>query len=55
MVSSNRGIYGIWLFIDGLWKCIVIDELVPVCMGDYPFTRYLNESWIMYVEKAYAK
>lgn len=39
---SHMGLHGIWLFIDGLWECITIDDLLPVVLGDYPFTHYYN-------------
>jgi calpain-15 len=45
---STYGIYGVWLFIDGLWKNIVVDEVFP-CHNKKPvFSRNnSNELWVM--------
>ena len=53
---SSYSYYGIWFFIDGLWKCIVVDDYFPTC-GDRPlFSRNNeNELWVLLMEKAYAK
>ena len=26
---SVYGVYGIWLFIDGMWRCVVVDDYFP--------------------------
>ena len=28
--ESSYGAYGVWLFIDGLWECVTIDDRIPV-------------------------
>lgn len=54
--ESSYGAYGIWLFIDGLWKCIIVDDRIPVVDGSPIFSRANNnELWVILIEKAYAK
>lgn len=31
--------YGIWLFIDGIWECVVIDDLIPTNNNKPIFSR----------------
>ena len=53
---SSYGMYGAWLFIDGIWQCVVIDDLFPTYNGKPIFSRNNeNEIWVMLLEKAYAK
>ena len=53
---SSYSYYGVWLFIDGFWKCIVVDDYFPL-HGGKPFFSRSNggEIWVMLLEKAYAK
>lgn len=37
--QSSYCYYGIWLFIDGLWKCVVIDDYFPLHGGKPIFSR----------------
>lgn len=55
---SEQGIYMINLFFDDEWQQVVIDDFIPMQKDDNPtFARSidLNETWVMLVEKAYAK
>ena len=53
---SSYSYYGVWLFIDGLWKCIILDDYFPTHAGKPIFSRNnKNELWVMLIEKAYAK
>jgi calpain-15 len=46
----------VWLFIDGVWKCIVLDDFFPLHNGKPFFSRNSGpEIWVMLLEKAYAK
>lgn len=38
-VSINGG-YTIWLFIDGYWKKIIIDDQIPTVNGQYVFCNH---------------
>ena len=54
--ESSYGAYGVWLFIDGRWKCVVVDDRFPVHNNKPYYSRnHLNEIWVMLIEKAYAK
>ena len=54
--TSSYGAYGIWLFIDGLWQCIVIDDRFPLKNNKPIYSKNNgNELWVMLLEKAYAK
>jgi calpain-15 len=46
----------VWLFIDGLWTCVVVDDYFPL-HGNKPIFSRNNgsELWVMLLEKAYAK
>ena len=48
------GIYGIWLCVNA-WKCITIDELIPVEGREPAFTSSSTELIVPLLEKAYAK
>jgi calpain-15 len=44
------------LFIDGLWRCVVIDDYFPLHGGRPIFAKdHSEEIWVMLIEKAYAK
>lgn len=36
---SSFGMYGVWLFIDGQWECVVVDDLFPTHGGRPVFSR----------------
>lgn len=36
---SSYGYYGVWLFIDGLWRCVVLDDFFPTHGGKLFFSR----------------
>jgi len=45
---STYGMYGVWLFIDGIWECVVIDDLIPTHNNKPIFSRNNgNEIWVM--------
>ena len=53
---SSYHYYGVWLFVDGIWRCIVIDDYFPVHRGAPFFSRNNGpELWVLLFEKAYAK
>ena len=55
---NDKSIYGVWLNIDGFWKCVIVDDYFP-CYNDKSgpcFSRTQeNEIWVLILEKAYAK
>lgn len=53
---STYGFYAVWLFIDGLWECVVIDDYFPLYKKKPIYSRNNeDELWVMMIEKAYAK
>lgn len=52
---STNGAYTLWLFIDGYWKRIIIDDQIPTVNGNYVFCNHKKQIWIWLLEKAYAK
>lgn len=53
---SSYGYYGVWLFIDGIWRCIVLDDFFPLHGGKPFYSRtHEQELWVLLIEKAYAK
>lgn len=54
--ANQEGCYAIWLFIDGLWKCVVVDDGFPTHANTPIFSQNNGpELWVMLFEKAYAK
>jgi hypothetical protein len=58
--TSNEGIYCIWLFIDGLWREIVIDDFLPLLIEantcEFATSRTSEDDiWLFLLQKAYAK
>jgi len=57
--KSKENCYGIYLFINGIWELILIDDYMPY-LGSY-FKNFAfssttkNELWVMLLEKAWAK
>ena len=57
--KSKEHCYGVYLFINGVWKLVLIDDYVPYC-GRY-FKQFAfsssngNELWVILLEKAWAK
>ena len=56
---SQEHLYGVYLFINGKWKLVILDDYFP-CLGTYKkrfaFTSSNeNELWIALLEKAWAK
>jgi calpain-15 len=50
-------IYGVRLFIDGIWKTIVLDACFP-CIDSNRFfgaQPHNNKVWVLFLEKAWAK
>lgn len=45
------------LFINGLWRQVVIDDLFPVDKNDKPLCAYSEQGqmWVSLLEKAYIK
>jgi hypothetical protein len=52
---TNNGAYTVWLFLDGNWRQVIIDDLLPVAFNFYIFSSHKKELWICLIEKAYAK
>lgn len=53
---SSYCYYGVWLFVDGIWQCIVIDDYLPLNNNKPIFSKNNGgELWVMLLEKAYAK
>ena len=58
--TNEHGVMGVWLFINGHWTLIVLDEYFPVTKtgrgSDLAFSKTLEkELWVLALEKAYAK
>ena len=57
--KSKENCYGVYLFINGIWELILIDDYMPY-LGSY-FKNFAfssttkNELWVMLLEKAWAK
>ena len=58
---SKHGLYSVWLFVDGLWKEVLVDDQFPVKKDPDGNTVFAfsgttgNELWVMVLEKAFAK
>ncbi|EAS07023.2 hypothetical protein TTHERM_00842490 (macronuclear) [Tetrahymena thermophila SB210] len=59
---NNLGIYGVWIFKNGKWKCIILDDYVLVKIDEntpclyYPSKSVIKENlWLLILEKALAK
>ena len=56
---SSKGVYGIWLNINGMWELVILDDYLAVDRGNNVFfsasPRGENEIWVSLLEKAYAK
>ena len=50
----QAGVYGVWLCVD-TWKCVIIDDRIPVLEINPYFTSSGNELTIPLLEKALAK
>jgi calpain-15 len=54
--SQEKGVYGVWLNINGMWKLITLDSYFPMKYGQLFGSRNEGaELWVMLIEKAYAK
>ena len=53
---NKEGVYGIWTYINGEKKQVLVDSYFP-CKSEKPvFTRAKGkELWVMILEKAWAK
>ena len=58
---SLENIYGIYLFLNGKWRLVLLDDYLPcininstknLCFG---FSKCDNELWVSFLEKAWAK
>ena len=57
---NDEGVYSVWLFINGNWKEILVDDYLPIVEYDngveIAFSRASqDEIWVSLIEKAYAK
>jgi calpain-15 len=50
-------IFGVCLFIDGIWKTIALDGCFPISEGKkfYGAQPHHSEIWVLLIEKAWAK
>lgn len=56
--SSRAGVCAVVIYKDGLWRPILIDDLLPVDQNDqllFGRSTEPNEFWVSLLEKAYAK
>ena len=59
--KSDNHIYGVYLFLNGKWKLVLVDDYFPYSNLDYiskefSFSRSIqNEIWVSLIEKAWAK
>jgi hypothetical protein len=56
---SSEGVYAIRLFLDGRWRVVVIDDMLPcnsqTGLPAFGHTHHPGELWLTLLEKAYAK
>lgn len=57
---NDHGVIGVWLFINGKWDLVIIDEYFPSTIAEgkkkFAFSYTIDkEVWVMAIEKAYAK
>ena len=54
---NSAGIYGVELFVNGVKELVLVDDYIPVNIGDTPaFATATDESyWVYLVEKAWSK
>ena len=56
---SNNNFYGIYLYLNGKWKLVLLDDYFPYKIGtikEMSFSRSIqDELWVSLVEKAWAK
>ena len=55
---NKSGVYILALCINGLWECVIIDDLFPYSYkkkGPAFNHSKTNELWVMIIEKAWAK
>jgi calpain-15 len=46
--SAAKGLYAVWLNIDGQWKQTVLDDMIPLLDGQPAFTSsQAQELWVM--------
>lgn len=60
VVDASRGIFGLWIFVDGAWRLTLVDTLFPVVFaGEKPRFAFTTSTgggvWPMVVEKCLAK
>ena len=60
--NEKKHIYGIYFFINGRWKRVLVDDQFPCRMNDknifgelYFSCSFQNEIWVSLIEKAWAK
>ena len=57
--ASENNFYGIYLYLNGKWKLVLLDDYFPYKVGtikEMCFSRSIqNEIWVSLVEKAWAK
>jgi calpain-15 len=56
---NSKGVYGIWLNINGMWELVILDDYLAVDRGNNVFfsacPKGEKEIWVSLLEKAYAK
>ena len=59
--KSDEHVYGIYFFLNGKWKLVLIDDYFPCVIDDYEFKHLCfsscveSELWVSLLEKAWAK
>ena len=59
--NTKKNLYGIYFFINGKWKLVLVDDYFPCKLNDnsiYEFCfscSFQNELWVSLIEKAWAK
>ena len=59
--KSSQNIYGIYLYLNGRWKLVLLDDYFPYSAKDFKFKQLFfssscqNEIWVSLIEKAWAK
>jgi len=59
--KSDEHVYGIYFFLNGKWKLVLIDDYFPCEIDDYEFKHLCfsscveSELWVSLIEKAWAK
>lgn len=54
---NGKGVYGVWINVNGMWEQVVLDDNFPIdSSGNFAMSSSgQKEIWVSLLEKAYAK